>query len=334
MGWRRKVKGNTSEQEPAGASADASADVSADGANASSDALMQALVAPAVVAPAVVAPQAPIEVIAKAPIEISIEALVDALVENAVVLPDVVTGEATGESIRVVTRGSTRVLTGESAGAPAGETNREPAEEPAGEPTEVAPAKSSGKSRGKHIRKRSFIRDAMEFIVIILMAVIITMLLRAFVIDNYEIPTGSMEPTIEIDDRIFAEKLSYRFGSPARGDIVTFHDPIIQGRVLIKRCIAVAGDVIDIKNGKVYINGVLLDEPHVHGKETFELSPLPSSGTKISYPYRIPEGMIWVMGDNRTHSSDSRAFGPVPESELIGKALFRFLPLSRFGKIE
>ena len=170
----------------------------------------------------------------------------------------------------------------------------------------------------------------MEFIVIILMAVIITMLLRAFVIDNYEIPTGSMEPTIEINDRIFAEKLSYRFASPAPGDIVTFRDPVVKGRVLIKRCIAVGGQTINLKDGKVYVNGIELDEPYVHGKETLPLT----GDLKISYPYRVPEGMIWVMGDNRTNSTDSRSFGPIPESELIGKALFRFLPLSRFGKIE
>ena len=186
--------------------------------------------------------------------------------------------------------------------------------------------------QGKHLRKRNFRREIIELLLIILAAFIITGLLRTFVMDNYQIPTGSMEPTIEINDRIFAEKVSYRFSSPSAGDIVTFHDPLVEGRVLIKRCIAVEGQTVDLINGKVVVNGVVLDEPYTHGLQSLPLTP--KKGVVIDYPYVVPEGTIWVMGDNRTSSLDSRYFGPIPEEELIGRALFRFMPFSRFGPIK
>ncbi|MCL1847790.1 MAG: signal peptidase I [Coriobacteriia bacterium] len=186
--------------------------------------------------------------------------------------------------------------------------------------------------RGKHLRRRNLRREIIELLLIILAAFIITGLLRTFVMDNYQIPTGSMEPTIEINDRIFAEKVSYRFSSPSAGDIVTFHDPLVEGRVLIKRCIAVEGQTVDLINGKVVVNGVVLDEPYTHGLQSLPLTP--KKGVVIDYPYVVPEGTIWVMGDNRTSSLDSRYFGPIPEEELIGRALFRFMPFSRFGPIK
>ena len=187
--------------------------------------------------------------------------------------------------------------------------------------------------QGKHIRKRNFRREIIELLLIILAAFILTGLLRTFVMDNYQIPTGSMEPTIEINDRVFAEKITYRFSTPKPGDIVTFHDPIVEGRVLIKRCIAVGGQTVDLIDGKVVVNGVVLNEDvYTHGLPSNPLTQM--KGVSFDYPFVVPEGTIWVMGDNRTNSLDSRYFGPISEDELIGRALFRFLPLSRFGPIE
>ena len=186
--------------------------------------------------------------------------------------------------------------------------------------------------KGRHLRRKDYLREILELVIILLSAVIITMVLRAFVIDSYGIPTGSMEPTIEVNDRVFAEKISYRFSTPTPGDIVTFNDTVVDGRILIKRCIAVGGQTVDLVDGKVVVDGVVLDEPYTHGKPSLPLNQMP--GLNLEYPYRIPEGMIWVMGDNRTNSLDSRYFGPISEDELIGKALFRFLPLNRFGPID
>jgi signal peptidase I len=188
------------------------------------------------------------------------------------------------------------------------------------------------------LKKRRLIRDIVEVVVIIAVAVLLTTFLRAFVLDQYEIPTGSMEPTIEVNDRLFAEKVSYRFGLPTAGDIVTFEDPTgavspeNQGRVLIKRCIAIEGQTVDLKDGRVVVDGVALDESYTHGKRSEPLETM--SGVTINYPYTIPADSVWVMGDNRTNSLDSRYFGPVSQDKLIGKALFRSLPLNRFGAIE
>lgn len=181
-------------------------------------------------------------------------------------------------------------------------------------------------------RKSKILRELVEFLIVIVAAVVITTVLRAFVIDQYKIPSGSMEPTIEIGDRLFAEKVTYRFGQPMPGDIVTFDDPIEAGRVLIKRCIAVEGQTVDLIDGKVVVDGIALDEPYTQGKPSSPLDTM--TGVTLSYPFTIPADSIWVMGDNRTNSLDSRYFGPIPDDKLIGRALFRSLPLDRFGAIE
>jgi signal peptidase I len=181
-------------------------------------------------------------------------------------------------------------------------------------------------------KERRILREVIEILILIVAVVVITTLLRTFVIDHYEIPTGSMEPTIMIGDRLFAEKVSYHFADPEPGDIVTFNDPIEDGRILIKRCIAVGGQTVNLVDGKVVVDGVVLDEPYTHGSASKPLEPV--GRARIDYPYTVPEGSIWVMGDNRERSSDSRFFGPVSRDELIGKALFRFLPLDRFGAID
>jgi signal peptidase I len=191
------------------------------------------------------------------------------------------------------------------------------------------------KSRGESApqsKARRVLRECVEILVIIVIAVILTSLLKAFVIDQYEIPTGSMEPTIEIGDRLFAEKVSYHFTEPKPGDIVTFNDPIEGGRVLIKRCVAVGGQTVDLIDGRVVVDGEALDESYTHGKPSVPLDQM--AGVHFQYPYTVPEGSIWVMGDNRTNSLDSRYFGVVSQDELIGRALFRFLPLNRFGAID
>jgi signal peptidase I len=213
---------------------------------------------------------------------------------------------------------------------------------PAGEPPFTGESSATG-SHGRHGRRavkrtrgQRILREIIELLIIIVVAVIITTLLRTFVVDQYEIPTGSMEPTIEIGDRLFAEKVSYRFDKPAQGDIVTFHDPTrteaAEDRVLIKRCIAVGGQVVDLVNGQVVVNGVALSEPYTHGQASNPLSTM--DGVEIEYPYTVPANAVWVMGDNRMDSSDSRFFGPVSRDKLIGKALFRIWPLDRIGAID
>lgn len=177
------------------------------------------------------------------------------------------------------------------------------------------------------MKKNSPLRLVIEILLIIVVAVGLATLFTRFVMQPYEIPSGSMEQTIEIGDRVFSEKLSYVFGEPAQGDIITFEDPSDPKRVLIKRVIATGGQTVDLRDGAVYVDGVRLDEPYTQGKPSNDLN----SG--IQYPYVVPEGYVWVMGDNRTNSADSRAFGAVNMEDITGRAVFRYWPLDRIGTL-
>jgi signal peptidase I len=101
---------------------------------------------------------------------------------------------------------------------------------------------------------------------------------------------------------------------------------------LIKRIIATGGQTVDLIDGKVYVDGVALNEPYTDGLPSYPLSNAP--GITITYPYTVPEGEVWVMGDNRTNSQDSRYFGSVPVDSITGKAVFRYWPLTSIGTLE
>lgn len=174
------------------------------------------------------------------------------------------------------------------------------------------------------------LRNAIEFVGIILFALVLAWLISTFVVQPFQIPTGSMEPTIEINDRILAEKVSYYFRDIEQNDIVTFSDPSQAGRTLIKRVIAVGGQTVDLQDGQVVIDGVPYNESYTYGLPS---EPLPSQldGVTISYPYTVPEGSIWVMGDNRINSADSRYFGPISVEEVTGRAFCTYWPLTSIG---
>ena len=153
--------------------------------------------------------------------------------------------------------------------------------------------------------------------------------IRLFIAETFEVPSGSMLETIQIDDRLVGEKVPLHWQAPAYGDIVTFLDPDGSGDTLIKRVIATAGQVVDFKEGRVYIDDQLLEESYVLGKPTEPIYIHSSNlAEDISYPYTVPEGCIWVMGDNRLNSLDSRYFGPVPVDQVTSKALFIYWPPS------
>lgn len=183
---------------------------------------------------------------------------------------------------------------------------------------------------GEHAEKKKGIgRSILSFVLTIAVIVIIAAGLRAFIFQAYEIPSGSMEDTIMTGDMVFSEKLTYYGSSPQRGDIVTFKDPEIPSRTLIKRVIATEGETVQLIDGKVYVDGVQLDEPYTDGKESWPL--VSSYGSPVEYPYTVPAGEIWVMGDNRTNSQDSRYFGSIPVSSVTGKAIFTYWPLDSIG---
>ena len=187
---------------------------------------------------------------------------------------------------------------------------------------------------GDHASERqrpSLLRNALSLVGTIALFVAITWGLRLFVLQPYEIPSGSMEETIQVGDMLFSEKISYYVGEPAYGDIVTFADPEIPSRTLIKRVIATGGQTVDLVDGNVVVDGKVLVEPYTDGKPSYPLTP--AYGTSLIYPYTVPEGYLWVMGDNRTNSQDSRYFGAIPADSVTGKAFFIYWPLDRIGPL-
>lgn len=171
----------------------------------------------------------------------------------------------------------------------------------------------------------SFLRWLAELVLMIGLAFILAAVVRTFVVQPFMIPTTSMVPTIEIGERVLANKFIYRFEAPKAGDVVVFDDPTGTVQTLIKRVVAVGGQTVDLVDGKVVVDGVPLDEPYTYGK--------PSEPGPVAMPYDVPEGSVWVMGDNRTNSADSRWFEAVPLDRVRGKAFVRYWPLSRIDTL-
>lgn len=151
--------------------------------------------------------------------------------------------------------------------------------------------------------------------------------IRTFVAEARYIPSGSMEPTLEINDRLIVEKLSYRFRKPERGDIVVFSPTqILQAQNFhddfIKRVIGLPGEKIEVKGGQVYVNDRPLREKYLEEAPEYRYGPV-----------KVPLGQYLVLGDNRNHSYDSHRWGFVPQENLIGRAAVRFWPFNRLGSL-
>jgi signal peptidase I len=178
-------------------------------------------------------------------------------------------------------------------------------------------------------RTEGRVSGLIEWGIIIALALACGMLLRTYVVEPYEVPSGSMLDTIQVGDRVLVEKVSLHFADPKTGDIVTFRDPEDASTTLIKRVIATGGQVVDIRDGVLYVDGVAQQESYVEGKQTLELSQHSSTlSESITYPYTVPAGKVWVMGDNRTNSLDSRYFGAVDVSSVTGRALCTYWPIA------
>jgi signal peptidase I len=134
----------------------------------------------------------------------------------------------------------------------------------------------------------------------------------------------SMTPLISDQERIFINKFVYRFEPIERGDVVVFWYPLDRSKSFIKRVVGLPDDMVEIREGQVYVNGKLLPEPYV---------PPESADLGTLSPTRIPQGEYFVMGDHRTSSNDSRIFGPVPRNFIYGKAVFAYWPVDHFGSI-
>lgn len=183
-------------------------------------------------------------------------------------------------------------------------------------------------------RIRSVLSGLIEWVVIFAIACVVMVLVRTFVVEPYYVPTASMEPTIMVGDQLLGQKVTLALGQDvSAGDIVVFKNPSASGDhdILVKRVIATAGETVDLRGGFVYVDGKRLDEPYAVGL-SYEL-PQHAPGVTVSFPYTVPDGCIWVMGDNRENSADSRYFGAVPEENLVAIALVRYWPLDRIGSV-
>ena len=156
------------------------------------------------------------------------------------------------------------------------------------------------------------------------MAVVVALLINQFVFAMVQVEGESMLPTLEHKERLVITKLFYR---PEPKDIVVVKSHAL-GKHIIKRVIAVPGDVIDIhpKTGDVLINGEIINEPYIKEK-------LRSGGSANEYPLQVPEDYVFVMGDNRNNSQDSRSLGLISFKDIVGKASLRVMPFSRFGTL-
>ena len=193
---------------------------------------------------------------------------------------------------------------------------------------ETTPAPAEEQAPDLFERRPSALRQIVEFILTLAVAFLVAQAVRTWVIQPFVVPTGSMLPTIQLSDQVLANKFIYRFTDPQRGDIVVLDDPDGNVTTLIKRVIAVGGQTIDLQNGRVVVNGQALTEPYSHG-----LPSIPLRGSTITFPYKVPADSVWVMGDNRTDSQDSRWFGAVPMSSVHGRAFFIYWPWSRIGSL-
>ena len=181
-------------------------------------------------------------------------------------------------------------------------------------------------------------RWIIELVGVVVVALVVAFLLRTFVIATYSIPSGSMEPTLQVGDRIVVNKLSYDLHGVDRGNIIVFSTPPEEDCAgppvadLVKRVIGLPDETISVSGGNVFINGHLLAEPWLPASEQGRTYPGPSTaGYALHHPFRIPSGDVFVMGDNRTLSCDSRYWGPISESTIVGKVDVRIWPLSRLG---
>ena len=197
----------------------------------------------------------------------------------------------------------------------------EPVTDLLGQPMEPPPVKGRG------------YRTVVEWTIILIAVLICTVGLRTYVIQSFSIPSLSMYPTLQVGDRIIVDKLSYHLHAVHRGDIVVFRRPPLEDQEyadLVKRVIGLPGETISSQDGHIYINGKKLNEPWLPSGPSNYSGPLPGDSHpqfNLPGPVKIPAGEYYVMGDNRTDSEDSRFFGPIPKSLIVGRAVAVVWPL-------
>lgn len=172
---------------------------------------------------------------------------------------------------------------------------------------------------------KSTMRFLFELVEIMLIAFALSWVLRTYVIEARKVPTGSMLPTIQLEDRVIVDKFFFkRIDKISHGDIIVFHPPPSAHATedFIKRVVGLAGDKLEIRNRTTYINDQPLYEPYVLEKSKNDFGPIV-----------IPADTVFVMGDNRNNSADSREWGFLPVQNITGRSLFRYWPMDQIGAL-
>lgn len=176
------------------------------------------------------------------------------------------------------------------------------------------------------VPKTSWQKEVLDWSFSIVAAIVIALLIRNFVFTLVNVDGSSMNPTLTNGDKLYVSRIMYK---PKVGDIIILHPPQSYNTPYVKRIVALEGQVVDIKpeEGAIYVDGEKLEEDYVTG-------PL-SSGGNLEYPFEVPKDCVFVMGDNRNPggSTDSRLLGPIPVKNIMGKAIFRILPLNHMGSL-
>lgn len=197
----------------------------------------------------------------------------------------------------------------------------------------------AGAAAGRHpytaglVTKRPVFGCLFEIVETLVLTLIIFLVIQNFVAQPYKVQQQSMERTLEPEQYVLVDKLTPRFDAYQRGDIVVFKPPADWGddeTPFIKRVIGESGDTVEIReDGRVYINDTVLDEPYVYADENGD--PQPTTASLDQSTWTIPEGEVFLMGDHRSNSADSRTFGPVAVDQVIGRAWLRYWPFDTFG---
>jgi signal peptidase I len=182
------------------------------------------------------------------------------------------------------------------------------------------------------VTKRPALGCLLEIVETLVLTLIIFFVIQTFVAQPYRVQQVSMERTLEPDQYVLVDKLTPRFDAYKRGDVIVFNPPPnwvqAQGQPYIKRVIGIGGDTVEVRDGQVFVNGAALEEPYLFHDAAGVAEPT-NGGDQSRWV--VPADELFVMGDHRQASEDSRVFGPIPVSSVIGRAVVRYWPLSAFG---
>jgi signal peptidase I len=182
------------------------------------------------------------------------------------------------------------------------------------------------------------VKRALQYVAIVAGAVLVALAIQSWLVKPYRIPSESMVPTLRPGDRVLVDRVSYHLRDPERGDVIVFHYPEDPEVVFIKRVVGVPGDVLEVRSGRLYVNGKKAAEPYVRrtgGRVDPTVAQAAVAGStmhdpwSLAEPFRVPAASYFVMGDNRTDSDDSRDWGTVPRGAIVGEGLATYWPLSR-----